>query len=201
LFPAEGGQEDGEMATVALRRVETVYQGYVTLLRATFTGPDGETFAREIEHHGRAACVLPYDPERKTALLINLPRAPVIWAGGPSELLEAPAGMVENEDPEDTAVREALEECGVVLRRLELVGSPFSSPGVSSERVDLFLAAYSPQDRTAKGGGVDGEHEHIDVQEVPLPLLWAQIEQRKIEDLKSLALILALKIRRPELFT
>jgi len=189
------------MAVVELRKVETVYQGYVTLLAATFSGPDGEVFQREIEHHGRAACVLPYDPERRTALMVNLPRAPVIWAGGPPELLEAPAGMVENEDAEDTAIREALEECGVTLTRLEPLGSPFSCPGVSSERVDLFLAAYSAADRTAPGGGVEGEHEHIGVEEVPLTLLWTWVEQRKIEDLKSLALILALKVRRPELFS
>lgn len=188
------------MTTVELRKVETVYQGYVTLLNATFSGPDGETFQREIEHHGRAACVLPYDPDRRTALMVNLPRAPVIWAGGPPELLEAPAGMVENEDPEDTAIREALEECGVVLTRLEAVGSPFSCPGVSSERVDLFLAAYSAADRPAPGGGSEREHENISLQEVPLTLLWTWVEQRKIEDLKSLALILALKVRRPELF-
>jgi nudix-type nucleoside diphosphatase (YffH/AdpP family) len=186
--------------SVELRKVETAYQGYVTLLVATFASPDGETFRREIEHHGRAACVLPYDPERRTALMVNLPRAPVIWAGGPPELLEAPAGMVENEDPEDTAIREALEECGVTLRRLEPVGSPFSTPGVSSERIDLFLAAYALADRTAAGGGLAEEHEHIAVQEVPLALLWTWVEQRKIEDLKSLALILALKVRRPELF-
>jgi nudix-type nucleoside diphosphatase (YffH/AdpP family) len=185
--------------TVELRKVETVYQGYVTLLAATFSGPEGP-FTREIEHHGRAACVLPYDPQRKTALMVNLPRAPVIWSGGPPELLEAPAGMVEDEDPEETAVREALEECGVRLARLEPVGSPFSSPGVSSERIDLFLAAYAPADRVARGGGAAGEHEHIAVQEIPLSLLWAQVEQRKIEDLKSLALILALRVRRPELF-
>jgi len=188
------------MAAVELRKVETVYQGYVTLLRATLASPDGEAFGREIEHHGRAACVLPYDPERKTALLVNLPRAPVIWAGGPPELLEAPAGVVENEDPEETAIREAMEECGVRLRRLEAVGSPFSSPGVSSERVDLFLAAYAAADRTGTGGGVAGENEHISVEEVPLALLWSWVEQRKIEDLKSLALILALRVRRPELF-
>jgi nudix-type nucleoside diphosphatase (YffH/AdpP family) len=186
--------------SVELRRVETVYQGYLTVLAATFTAPDGKTFTREIEHHGRAACVLPYDPVRKTALLINLPRAPVIWSGGPPELLEAPAGMVEDEDAEETAIREAMEECGVQLTRLEAVGSPFSCPGVSSERVDLFLAAYGQADRLAPGGGVDGENEHISVEEVPLALLWTWVEQRKIEDLKSLALILALRVRRPELF-
>jgi len=145
--------------------------------------------------------VLPYDPVRKTALMVNLPRAPVIWAGGPPELLEAPAGLVENEDPEETAIREALEEAGVALKRLDPVGSPFSMPGVSSERIDLFLAEYAQADRTAAGGGVEAENEHITVQEVPLALLWTRVEQRRIEDLKSLTLILALKVRRPELFS
>lgn len=185
---------------VELRKVETAYQGYLTVLTATCAGPDGRVFRREIEHHGRAACVLPYDAARKTALMINLPRAPVIWAGGPPELLEAPAGMVENEDPEETAIREAMEECGVELHRLDAVGSPFSCPGVSSERVDLFLAEYTAADRTAAGGGVEGENELIAVEEVPLSLLWTWVEQRRIEDLKTLTLVLALRIRRPELF-
>ena len=185
---------------VELRKVETVYQGYLTVMRATMSADDGPVFTREIEHHGRAACVLPYDPRRRTALLINIPRAPAVWAGGPPELLEAPAGMVENEDSEECAAREALEEAGVKLGRLEAVGSPFSTPGVSSERIDLFLAAYSAKDRVAAGGGVDGEHEFAAVQEVPLAQLWAWVEARKIEDLKTLALILALRVRRPELF-
>jgi nudix-type nucleoside diphosphatase (YffH/AdpP family) len=184
---------------VELRRIETVYQGYVTLMTATLSGPDGPV-RREIVHYGRSACVLPYDPVRRTALMVNLPRTPVIWAGGPPELLEAPAGMVENEDSEETALREALEECGVALKRLEPVGSPFSSPGVSSERVDLFLAEYGEADRTGPGGGVAGEHESITVEEAPLALLWTWVVERRIEDLKSLALILALKVRRPDLF-
>ncbi|PZQ53479.1 MAG: NUDIX hydrolase [Phenylobacterium zucineum] len=188
------------MTTVELRKVETVYQGYLTVMVATFKSSDGQAFIREIEHHGRAACVLPYDPERRTALMVNLPRAPVIWAGGPPELLEAPAGMVENEDAEETAIREALEECGVVLNRLEAIGSPFAMPGVSSERVDLFLAPYAAADRTGAGGGLASEHENISVEEVPLNLLWSWVEQRRIEDLKSLALILALRVRRPDLF-
>ena len=185
---------------VELRKVETVYQGYSTIMVATLAATDGETFRREIEHHGRAVCVLPYDPARKVALLASLPRPPVIWAGGPPELAEAPAGMVEDEDPEDTARREALEEVGVGLDRLEHVGSPFSTPGISSERIDLFLAAYSAQDRVADGGGVEGEREDITVMEVPLAQLWDWVAQRRIEDLKTLALVLALRVRRPDLF-
>lgn len=185
---------------VELRKVETVYQGYSTVMVATMSTSGGETFRREIEHHGRAAAVLPYDAERRCALLVNLPRAPVIWAGGPPELLEAPAGMVEDEDPEETVAREAMEEAGVRLGRLEPLGAPFASPGVSSEKIDLFLAPYSAADRIEAGGGAAGENENITVEEVPLAQLWSWVEQRRIEDLKTLTLVLALKVRRPDLF-
>lgn len=186
--------------SVELRKVETIYQGYCTLMMATLSASDGTTFKREIEHHGRAACVLPYDPGRRTAMLVSLPRAPAVWAGGPPELAEAPAGLIEDEDAQDCIRREALEEAGVRLGRLEHVASPFSSPGLSSERIDLFLAAYSAADRVGEGGGNADEHEHITPMEVPLDQLWTWVAERKIEDLKTLALVLALRVRRPDLF-
>ncbi|MDB5450761.1 MAG: pyrophosphohydrolase including oxidative damage repair enzyme [Phenylobacterium sp.] len=185
---------------VELRKVETVYQGYSTLMVATLAAPDGGLFKREIEHHGHAVGVLPYDPQRRMALLVSLPRAPVIWAGGPQELVEAPAGMIDDGDPEATARREALEEVGVHLGPLEPVASAFASPGVSSERVELYLAPYAARDRIGQGGGVDGEQENITVIEVALRDLWTWVDDRRIEDLKTLTLVLALKVRRPELF-
>lgn len=185
---------------VELRKLETVYQGYMTLMTATLTTEDGTSFKREIEHHGHAAAVLPYDAGRRTALLVSLPRAPVIWADGPPELLEAIAGMLDGEDAEACVRREALEEAGVQLHALEPVGAAFASPGVSSERLQLFLAPYALSDRIAEGGGLAEEHELITVMEVPLAQLWAWVEEQRIEDLKTLTLILALRVRRPELF-
>jgi nudix-type nucleoside diphosphatase (YffH/AdpP family) len=185
---------------VELLKVETVYQGYCTLMVATLSAPDGGTFKREIEHHGHAVAVLPYDPQRRTALLVSLPRAPAIWAGGPPELAEAPAGMIDGEEPEACVRREALEEAGVQLGALERIGAVFASPGVSSERLRLYLAPYTARDRVGPGGGVEHEHEHITVMEVPLDQLWDWVEAEKIEDLKTLALTLALRVRRPDLF-
>lgn len=185
---------------VALRKVETVYQGYMTLLLATLATGDGTTFTREIEHHGHAVAVLPYDPLRRMALMVSLPRAPVIWSDGPPELLEAIAGMIDGEDPQACVRREALEEAGVALHALEPVGAAYASPGVSSERLQLFLASYALADRKSEGGGLAHEHELITVMEVPLDQLWAWVEAHRIEDLKTLTLALALKVRRPELF-
>lgn len=185
---------------VELRKLETLYQGYVTLLMATLTAEDGTSFRREIEHHGHAVAVLPYDPVRRTALMVSLPRAPVIWSDGPPELLEAVAGMIDGEDPQACVRREALEEAGVELHELDLVGAAYASPGVSSERLQLFLAPYAARDRVAAGGGLAHEHEHITVMEVPLDQLWSWVEEHRIEDLKTLTLALALRVRRPDLF-
>jgi nudix-type nucleoside diphosphatase (YffH/AdpP family) len=185
---------------VELRKLETIYQGYTTLMMATLTAPNGSTFKREIEHHGHAVSVLPYDAARRTALLVSLPRAPVIWSDGPPELMEAIAGMIDGEEPEACARREALEEAGVRLGELEKVGEAYASPGVSSERVQLYLTPYAASDRVGAGGGLAEENEHITVMEVPLDQLWTWYEEQKIEDMKTLALTLALRVRRPELF-
>lgn len=155
---------------------------------------------REIVRHGRAAAVLPYDPERKTAILVRLPRAPVIWAGGPQTMLEAPAGMLDGDEPDVCARREAMEETGLRLTTLEPVVRAWTSPGMCTEQTDLFLAPYSAADRVEAGGGVAEEHEDIVVEEWKLADLWATFEAGGIEDLKTVALILALRVRRPEVF-
>lgn len=180
---------------------ETLYSGWSKIIRASLAGPDGTAFAREIEHHGDAVAVLPYDPERRCALLVGAPRAPVIWAGGPPELLEAPAGMLEDGEPADScARREAEEEVGVRLEALEPVAEAWSTPGVSSEKIALFLAPYREADRTGAGGGLAEENELIEVLELPLDDLWARFEGGRLQDMKTLVLLLALRQRRPELF-
>jgi nudix-type nucleoside diphosphatase (YffH/AdpP family) len=185
---------------VELRKVETIHRGYTTLMKATLEGGDGVSFVREIEHHGHACAVLPYDPERRCALLVSLPRAPVIWAGGRPEITEAVAGLLEGDTAEACARKEAMEEAGLRLTTLERVGGAYASPGLSTERIDLFLAPYAAADRVGEGGGLAEEHEHITVLEVPLRELWDWVESRRIEDLKTLTLILALRVRHPDIF-
>lgn len=193
-------QRTGDPMPIELRAVETVYQGYSTIRRATLADETGRTFTREIEDHGRAATVLPYDPRRRTVLLVRLPRAPVIWSGGPAELIETPAGMLDGEAAEDAVRREALEEAGVRLAALEHLGAPYSSAGVSSERIDLYLAPYAEADRVAAGGGLEEEREHITVVEAPIAEVWSWVAANRIEDMKTLALLYALRARHPELF-
>jgi nudix-type nucleoside diphosphatase (YffH/AdpP family) len=186
--------------TVEIEKVETVYQGYATILRASLKTDEGASFWREIEDHGHACAVLPYDATRRCALLVSLPRAPVIWAGGPAEMLEAIAGMLDGDPPEACARKEAMEEAGVRLGVLEAVGAAYASPGLTTERLHLFLAPYTAAERVAAGGGLADEHELITVVELPLAELWARVEAGAIEDLKTLALMLSLRVRHGELF-
>jgi nudix-type nucleoside diphosphatase (YffH/AdpP family) len=185
---------------VEIRKSETIHKGWTVLSRVTLT--DGEKeFHREVEDHGHAVGVLPYDAARRTALLVQLPRTPVLLAGVGEHLLEAPAGLIdEGEALEASVRREALEECGVELHALEPVGRPWTSPGISTERIALYLAPYSAADRTGPGGGLADEHENITVIECGLSDLAALADAGQLTDLKTLCLVQTLRLRRPELF-
>jgi nudix-type nucleoside diphosphatase (YffH/AdpP family) len=180
---------------------ETAYGGYAKVIVLTLSDRPGDEYQREVVSFGSSACVLPYDPERKVALIIRLPRAPLLLAGIETRLVEAPAGMIEaGESPEVTIRREAIEEAGVALGELEPVAACWSSPGVVAERSHLFLAPYATADRRGAGGGLAEEHEGIVAEEVPLADLWRWQEQGELHDMKTLTLVMALRLRHSRLF-
>ncbi|WCS25011.1 NUDIX hydrolase [Methylobacterium sp. NMS14P] len=180
--------------------LEVIHRGWNTFGIATLTLQDGSTVRRALEDHGQAACVLPYDPERRVALLVRQARVgPAFW-GEPAEFDEAPAGGLDGGAPEATAIREAMEEAGVRLTRLEAVAHAYSMPSVSSERLWLYLAPYGAADRVGPGGGLHAEGEQVLVVEVPLAALADQARAGRLPDLKTLVLVQALMLRSPELF-
>jgi len=175
------------------------YRGRGTVAIATIQ-IDGHTLAREVEDHGNAACVLPYDAARKTAILVRQFRAPVFLAAGAESFVEAIAGVVEESDHAETARREALEEAGLRLEKLEFVGNLWASPGVSTERMALYLAPYEASDRVGAGGGLADQHENTEAFEMPLARLASTVDEGGIADLKTFALVQSLRLRRPDLF-
>jgi hypothetical protein len=80
------------------------------------------------------------------------------------------------------------------------VVTAWSTPGITTERLHLFLAPYTSADRVEEGGGLAEEHEDIEVLEIGLDELMPMLEQGAITDMKTLVLIQALQLRRPELF-
>jgi nudix-type nucleoside diphosphatase (YffH/AdpP family) len=178
-----------------------VYRGWGRFFLLTVRLANGEVVNRQMEDHGHAASVLPYDPERRVALLARLPRAGPLFCGEDPSLMEACAGIIDpGETPEVSARREALEELGVRLTTLEPLGRPWVAPGVSSEAITLYLAPYAASDRIATGGGAEGENEQIEVLELPLQELARQADAGEVGDLKTLAMIQTLRVRHANLF-
>ncbi len=178
-----------------------VHDGWGRYLLLDISMADGTVVQRQLDDHGVAASVLPYDPERRTALMVRLPRVGLLFVGHDPLMTEAAAGMIDpGESGADCARREAMEELGVRLTALEPVACAWTAPGVSTETVDLYLAACSQSDRIAEGGGVADEHEDIEIVEMPLDELWRQAKSGQIPDMKTLLLVYALHDRRPELF-
>jgi nudix-type nucleoside diphosphatase (YffH/AdpP family) len=162
---------------------------------------DGVEIAKEVIVRGDAASVLPYDAERRCALLVRLFRAPVRAVTDRLALEEACAGMLDpGESPEAAMRREAMEEMGVRLETLEPVATIWPTPGILTERLSLFLAPYGPADRVADGGGAPGEHEGITVVERPLAELAADADAGRLLDGKLFALVQTLRLKRPDLF-
>jgi nudix-type nucleoside diphosphatase (YffH/AdpP family) len=186
--------------TYAIIRIDPKHEGWSDLSVATVRTPDGEDIRREIEDHGDAVGVLPYDPVRRVATLVRQFRTPALHAAGCQDLLEVPAGLLDGPDPEADARREVMEEVGLRLTELESVSTAWSMPGISTERMHLYLAAYGEGDAEGEGGGLADEHEAIVAVELPLADLARMADDGRLDDLKSLLLVQTLRLRRPELF-
>jgi nudix-type nucleoside diphosphatase (YffH/AdpP family) len=188
------------VAGYRITKVAPLFEGWRKILGFTVRKPDGDTMDREILEADDAAAVLPYDRERRTVILVRQFRVPALHRNGEQALLEAIAGLLEGGDPQECAIREAMEEAGLRLSSVEPVGSAWSSPGAMTEMMHLFLAPYAQDDRVAEGGGLPEEHEDIEVLEIGCAELARMLDRTEIHDLKTLSLAQALRIRHPDLF-
>ena len=188
------------MSSPQIQCLTVTHKRWAKLSIAEFRLPDGTTMLRDIEDHGDAVAVLPYDPDRRVALLIRQFRAPPFIVVGDGMMLELPAGRQDEDEPLACARRELMEEAGLRVDRLIHVASVWTMPGLSTERAHLYLAPYSASDRVAQGGGLAEEQEHIDVLEMPLSVLAEMADLGTLTELKSLTLLQTLRIRQPNLF-
>lgn len=163
------------------------------LRKVSFERPrrDGtvETQVREVYDRGDGAAVLPVDPARGTVLLVRQFRLPAHLNRQNGYLVEVCAGVVENDDAEATARKEAEEELGYRLTQVEHVFDAFMSPGAMTERISCFMARYFPADQISAGGGDASEGEDIEVLELPLPRAFAMIASGDIVDAKTIMLL------------
>jgi ADP-ribose pyrophosphatase len=108
----------------------------VTLRSDRVQMPDDEVADRQVMEHPGAVAVVALD-EAGQVLMIRQYRHPVA-----RRLWELPAGLrdVSGEPPRVTAERELLEETGYRARDWQILIDFYSSPGISTERIRVFLA-------------------------------------------------------------
>ncbi|WP_449720097.1 NUDIX domain-containing protein [Curtobacterium sp. 458] len=186
---------------VVVHDVEVVSNGWHVLRRTTLDvrRRDGrwDRQQRETYDRGNGATVLPHDPERDTVLLTRQFRWPAYVNGHPDGMLvEAAAGLLDEDDPETAVRREAAEELGIRLGALTKVFDAFMSPGSVTERVHGYVGAYTPADRVEDGGGVEDEGEDIEVLELPVDDALAMVDDGRISDGKTIMLLQWLALHR-----
>lgn len=168
---------------------ETIWKGRkFDFERVSFPGRDGRTLTREVVRHPGAVCILPVLDERPPDPVIVMIR--IHRFALDREVWELPAGTLEKgEDPTACAARELIEETGYRARRIDPLGTFFTTPGMTDERMHAFLAR-----------GLDRVGQRLEEDEqiraVPMPLSRALglLDAGEFADAKSmLSLFIALR--------
>ncbi|MVN77027.1 GDP-mannose pyrophosphatase NudK [Hymenobacter sp. HMF4947] len=184
---------------ICLREQTVLSDDWYTLRKITFDyqrkNGSWETQAREAYDRGNGATILLHNPQADTVILTRQFRLPTFLNGNASGMLiEACAGLLDDEQPEVAIVRETEEETGYRLLAVEKVMEAYMSPGSVTERLFFYLAEYSAATERLAGGGI--EEEEIEVLELPLAQAVAMIATGEIQDGKTIMLVQYLRLRQ-----
>jgi nudix-type nucleoside diphosphatase (YffH/AdpP family) len=163
-------------------------------------GADGEwsTQSRETYDRGNGATILLYDVSRRTVLLTSQFRYPAYVNGHPDGvLLEAAAGLLDDDDPETAIRREAMEETGHRVGDVTHVFDAFMSPGSVTERLHFYAAPYDAETREHDGGGLAHEGEQITLVELDIDEALGLVDTGGIIDAKTIMLLQWAVLRGP----
>jgi nudix-type nucleoside diphosphatase (YffH/AdpP family) len=166
---------------------------HYTLTSTTFEWRRGDgkwqTQNREIFERGNAAALLPYNLAQRTVVLVRQFRYPAYLNGYEDLLIEAAAGLLDDETPEVRIRAEAEEEIGYRLVHVRKIFEAFMSPGAVTEKIHFFVAEYDPTMKVGSGGGLASEGEDIEVLELDFEQALAMIGDGRIVDAKTIMLL------------
>lgn len=163
-----------------LRRVNG-YTGVIINVQADMIRlPNGDVTIREVVHHPGGVCVAAVDEDGSVAMVRQYRYALR------DHLWELPAGKLEpGEDPLGAARRELSEETGLEAAEWKELGTVYTSPGISTETLYLYLATGLRQ-----GQAHPDPNEFLDAARVPLAELFDRAVGGEIRDAKTVIGIL-----------
>ena len=178
---------------IRVQNVRVLSDNYATLKTTTFEWrrADGkwQTQHRETYDRGNAATLLPYNLAQRRVVLVRQFRYPAYVNGYDDLLIEAAAGLLDNEAPEIRIRAEVEEETGYRLGEIRKVFEAFMSPGAVTEKLHFFVAEYESNMRIGSGGGLASEGEDIEVLELPIDQGLVMIGDGRIADAKTIMLL------------
>ncbi|GEN74780.1 hypothetical protein CHA01nite_05200 [Chryseobacterium hagamense] len=185
---------------VTIEKTEILSDNWYTLKKVTFSiqKKDGtsEQQSREAYDRGNGAVILLYNKNSETVILTRQFRLPTFINGNASGMMiEACAGLLDDDNPEECIKRESEEETGYKISHVEKIFEAYMSPGSVTEILHFFIAEYSPEMKMNDGGGLADEGENIEVLELPFGQALAMIDSGEIKDAKTIMLLQHLRIK------
>jgi GDP-mannose pyrophosphatase NudK len=189
------------ISNVKVIKTDVLSNNWYILRKVTYTyeKKDGSvhTQSREAYDRGNGATILLYDPHKKTVILTRQFRLPTFLNGNEDGMLiEACAGLLDKDDPENCIRRETEEETGYRITDVRKVFEAYMSPGSVTEILYFFIAEYSDHMKVNEGGGVDHEEENIEVMELDMDRALVMVASGEIKDAKTIMLLQYLRLNR-----
>lgn len=146
--------------------------------------------SRECYDRGNGACILLYNTAKKTVILVKQFRMPTYVNGNDNGMMiEACAGVLDGDDPITCIIKETEEETGYQIKKVKKVFESYMSPGAVTEILYFFVAEYDEKMKISNGGGLDTEHEDIEILEVDFVKAIQMINTGEISDAKTIMLL------------
>ena len=186
--------------SIKILKTEILSKNWYTLKKITYEylQSDGtwQTQQREAYDRGNGAAILLYNKETKNIILTRQFRMPTYINGNDAGMLiEACAGLLDNDNPEDCIRRETEEETGYKISDVKKIFEAYMSPGSVTEILYFFVAEYSKAMKVTEGGGVAHEQENIEVLELNFEKAFNMIATGKIKDAKTILLLQYIKLQ------
>ena len=146
--------------------------------------------SRESYDRGDGACILLYNPSKKTVVLTKQFRMPSYLNGNKDGMMiQVCAGLLDENDPITCIIKEAEEETGFQISNPKKVMELYSTPGAVTEKIYYFIAEYSDAMKVADGGGLEEETEEIEVLEFSFEKAMQMVSNGEICDAKTVVLL------------
>ena len=185
---------------VKILKIEILSDNWYTLNKVTFEYQKNngtlETQSREAYDRGNGATILLYNKESETVILTKQFRLPTYINGNEDGMMiEACAGLLDKDNPEDCIKRETEEELGYEISDVKKVFEVYMSPGSVTEILYFFIAEYSKSMKINDGGGLEEEQEEIEVLELDINKALEMIDLGEIKDAKTIMLLQNVRLK------